>query len=99
MKLRLDKLSTKDSELNVFLTQNQVSPKKIYQFFEEDQLTEFMLECQQKAKLNSLKLGLFQLKESKESKLSDPSNTRAGMDFKYFGELGADTSSRHGLGF
>lgn len=97
--LQLDKLSTKDSELNEFLSQNHISPKVVYQYFDEEQLNDFMTHAKQVATHENRKLGTFELKQDQESVITDPSNTRAGMAYKYFGELEPKTRKRQGMGY
>lgn len=99
MNLRLDKLSTKDSALNEFLSENEVPPKLVYKYFEEEQLAEFAATAKEKAKEENRYLAKFVFLENVESKTPDVSNTRPGMAYKYLGEVNSINNQRHGLGF
>lgn len=85
--------------LNEFLSDNHVSPKVIYTYFEEEQLAEFMVYSKDCAKAENRTLGKFKFIENKETKNSDPSNTKPGISYKYFGESSSHPDKRSGLGF
>ena len=81
--IQLERMSTKDTELNDFIEKSKVDPKKIYRFFEEEILNDFINFAKEKWGKENKKLYSFIFKEGKETNSNEESNTRPGMLYKY----------------
>lgn len=97
--MELERMSTKDTELNSFILENKINPRQIYRFFEEENLNDFIISMKEKLRKEGKIIPSFTFKEGKETNANEERNTRPGVLYKYFGEIHETAKSRHGYGF
>ena len=81
--IELERMSTKDTDLNEFIKKSKVDPRKIYRFFEEENLNDFINYVKEKWSKEGKNLSSFVFKEGKETNANEESNSRPGVLYKY----------------